>query len=237
MRPTIVLDVEGPARTLSPETVVDWQAETHRAATTIATSWGDRPVRGGAGSASSGRPVATAADVTSGRSARANTACLLVDEPGDTRSGDQARVDIADGDVPACRAPYSYDRTAPDRVPLRCSTPGRGAMSRRGEDHGPANTARPRARRRAGHGVAPRAPGPRGPVVVGAAARAHRGGRAAGLVVRQIRRQARDDGDQPPRVLPAARRRRGAPHAVFVDYVADTGDGFNATFATARVLS
>ena len=25
--------------------------------------------------------------------------------------------------------------------------------------------------------------------------------------------------------------------AVFVDYVADTGDGFNATFATARVLS
>ena len=57
----------------------------------------------------------------------------------------------------------------------------------------------------------PRAPGPRGPVAVGAAARAHRGGRAAGLVVRQVRRQARDDGDQPPRVLPAARRGRGVP--------------------------
>jgi hypothetical protein len=124
---TILLDVEGPARTLSPGTVVDWQAETHRAATTIATSWGDRPVRRGVGSAgSSGRPVATAGGVTSGRSARANTVCLLVDEPGDTRSGDQALVDIADGDVPACRVAYSYDRTAPDRVPLRCSTPGRG---------------------------------------------------------------------------------------------------------------
>ena len=51
---------------------------------------------------------------------------------------------------------------------------------------------------------------PGGPVAVGAAARAHRVGRAAGLVVRQVRRQARDDGDQPPRVLPAARRGRGA---------------------------
>src|SRR3954471_9804571 len=180
---TILLDVEGPARTLRPATVVDWQAETHRAATTIATSWGDRRVRRGVGSAGSGLPSATAADVTSGRSARANTVCLLVDEPGDTRSGDQARVDIADGDVPACRAPYSSDRAAPDRVPLRCSTSGRGAMSRRGEDHGPAHTARPRARRRARCGAAPRAPGPGGPVAVGAAARAHRVGRAAGLLV------------------------------------------------------
>src|SRR4029078_135546 len=145
---------------------------------------------------------------TSVRSARANTVGLLVDGPGDARSGDQARVDIADGDVPACRAPYSSDGTAPDRVPLRWPTPGRGAMSRRGENHGPAYTDRPRARRRAGRGAAPGPPGPGGAVAVGAAARAHRLGRAAGVVVRQVRRQARDDGEQPPRVLPPPRRGR-----------------------------
>src|SRR4051794_15009801 len=115
MRPTILLDVEGPARTVRPETVVDWQADTHMAATMITTSWGDRTVRRQPRSASSD---GSAAGATSVRCARANTVCLLVDEPGDTRSGDQARVDSADGDVPACRAAYSYDRITPDRVPL-----------------------------------------------------------------------------------------------------------------------
>ena len=79
----------------------------------------------------------------------------------------------------------------------------------RGEDHGPARSARPRARRRpARHPHGP--PDPGGPVAVGASARAHRAGCAAGLVVRQVRGQARDDGHQPARVLPAPRRRSGA---------------------------
>src|SRR5690242_4844847 len=122
MRPTIVLYVEGAARTLRPPTVVDWQAEMHRAATMIAASWGARPRRAPDSTSSGGSPAGGA---TSGRCARANTVGLLVDEPGDARSGDQAQVDIADGHVPGRRAPYSSDRTAPDRSRY-AGRPGRG---------------------------------------------------------------------------------------------------------------
>src|SRR4051812_29742332 len=105
IRATILLDGLGPARTLSPDTVVDWHAAVHARARTTATSWGDRTERRAAPpSGSSGDPADSA---TSDRSARANTVGLLVDEPGVTRSDDQARVDIADGDIPDRRGAYS----------------------------------------------------------------------------------------------------------------------------------
>jgi hypothetical protein len=99
---------------LSPGAVVDWHAAVHAMARMTATSWGDRPERRVAPSAgSSGDPVATADNATSDRSARANTVGLLVDEPGDTRSDDQARVDIADGDIPDRCGAYSCDPETP----------------------------------------------------------------------------------------------------------------------------
>jgi hypothetical protein len=134
IRATIALDVLGPARTLSPGTVVDWHAAVHARASTTATSWGDRAERREApASFSSGDPISTADSATSDRSARANTVGLLVDEPGDTRSDDQARVDIADGDIPDTCGAYSCihdDLIKPNAWPLRCSTSQAGGMSR-----------------------------------------------------------------------------------------------------------
>ena len=67
--------------------------------------------------------------------------------------------------------------------------------------------------------------------------RPDRGRRRAGVGLRPVRRQAGGDGRAAPASSTGCRPRRPTGRDVWVDYVADTGDGFDATFATACCLA